>query len=174
MTHQPASSEFAVIRSRPANLFAELRSNCIDAFARLETTICRCIIHFDCGLDAKKVPLSHRLATLATVKPGPQLSKERAADLAKLTQSCVQLLTTRGSMVHSVMALGEADGQPVALFQNAADDALGLPIYLVLTPGGFGEVEATARTLANKLNGYLAPPTARHPQPRPASAGAGS
>jgi len=174
MTHQPATSEFAASRPSPTRLFAELRSNCLDAFVRLETTICRCIIHFGCGLDPKKVPLSQRLTSLAKVKPSSQLSRERAADLVQLTQSCEQLLATRAALVHSVMALGEADGQPVALFQNAADAALDRPVYLVLTPRGFEKIEAAARSLTGKFNEYLSPPTARQPQPSPASARAGS
>lgn len=154
MTAQPHAVSFRP--GKETEDFYALRSELIDAFARLELAVTRCLNALGYAPDARKTTLGRRIADLSKAKPSPKLSKINAQALGRLPQDCEPLQRLRGCIVHGVMELGLRDGEPIALFRNVADIVADEPICHVLTPTDFRRrieaVQAMADRIENSLN----------------------
>ena len=107
----------------------DMRSDWLDAFADLEIAICRCASRY-CTEPAKR-NLAQRLKDLEALDPNARLSRDKHARLGALVAECRQLMSFRGTLVHSHMRLGSIDNSNVALFRNVADetDEVAMTVY---------------------------------------------
>jgi hypothetical protein len=134
MSFEPPASQFA---QSPGVLFAQARSDWLNAFADLEAQIMSCANRLGAECSSPKAPLSQRLKDLGSVEASPKFSKDDMKKLKPLLESCEGLLALRATIVHARLCLGDREGSPAALFQNAFDVALSNPIYVVLTVPDF-------------------------------------
>ena len=99
--------------------FALARSQCIDAFARLEHRVALAAKRL--GLPVNRDCLGRRVAALTKVKRGPKLSTANEAKLPLWVEETEPLIAKRASLVHSRMELGDFDGEWRASFANIVD-----------------------------------------------------
>jgi hypothetical protein len=154
MTAQPQAASFRP--GKEIEDFYALRSELIDAFARLELAVNRCLNTLGYAPDPRKTTLGRRIAELSKAKPSPRLSKINAHALGTLPQDCEPLQRLRGAIVHGAMELGLRVAEPIALFRNVADIVADEPICHVLTRADFrrriDEVQAMADRIERSLN----------------------
>lgn len=99
--------------------FALARSQCIDAFARLEHCVALAAKRLE--LPVTKDCLGRRVAALAKAKRGPKLSTANEAKLLLWVHQIEPLTAKRAWLVHSRMELGDFDGEWRASFANVVD-----------------------------------------------------
>jgi hypothetical protein len=153
VTFQQSSSSFK--RDPGSSTFERLRSEWIDAFARIEISVAKCLGQFCRGITSCRTPFSQRVDALAKAKPGPHLSKKNAALLGGLPNELAPLMQMRSSIVHSVMVYGERDGTPAAWFRNVLDCPEDRPFFLVMTAEDFSRSKKELIEVSQRLEELL-------------------
>lgn len=99
--------------------FAVARSQCMDAFARLELAVGHAALRL--GLTRNKDCLGRRVASLGKAVPSSALSKANHAKLPDWIRETETLVEIRATLVHAVMQIGLFGGSKRAVFANVAD-----------------------------------------------------
>jgi hypothetical protein len=165
MTHQPQPSAFAT-NNDPS--FAQLRNDWLNAFARLELEVRRCIQQVTGEPYERGTALGQCLKSLAGSKASASCSKALIAKLPELCAACRKVLHLRATIVHSAMVEGRRDNQPVALFQNLEDALAGTRTYTVLNAVDFDRTRKELLSLQQRFAEYTR--ASAPPQPKPAEA----
>lgn len=126
--------------------FALARSDFLDSFADLEAAIWVVLDKSGTMLTAKE-PFGNRVKSFRELQSGTQLAKCRVNQKNQIADALLRLLPIRADLVHSRMQISVWDGEPVAIFTNAAlaDDPDALKRIMKL---------ARLKTLTEKLRHY--------------------
>ena len=164
MTHQPFSADFAIV-DQPASA-AQLtvaRIQFIESFARLEGTIARIIAQHDPLFDLR-APFGNKLKALGLIK-SPPLTKKAFDRFAKVGTEIATLAKIRNDLVHGLMSVVTHDSTVKAAFHNAADMAIDLPQFTMLSLDDFEVGHKKLRHVANELKQLANPPSPPRPLP---------
>ena len=165
MTDQPLAAAFG---TRPSQSFATARNDWLNAFARLELEIGRCIHRVSETSEERGRPLAQRLKTLAATKASPRCSKAETSRLPDLCAASEQLLSLRASLVHSIMVEGRRENEPVAFFQNVSEALAQTTLYHVFSNEDFERTRKEVTTLAATFARF--PRACAPPRPKPGAA----
>ncbi|MFM9978109.1 MAG: hypothetical protein ACKVOP_08720 [Sphingomonadaceae bacterium] len=168
MTYRPEPTDFAIPPVHPTqDDFALARVAMIEGFVCLEVTIAKILSAHAIDFDLSS-PFNLKLKTLAQLT-SPPLSKKATDRFRGLSRELSRLSRIRNDIVHGKMTLAHHRGVAKAAFQNAADAAIDLPQFSLLTIDDLKDAEQALRSLANQLKQLAHPPSP--PPPSPGAAG---
>ena len=143
--------------------FYRLRSDCIDAFASLETSVYRLASILKIQADSRG-QFSQLIKKLKAAPASPQLSKENAAKLKACCEEVASLLGQRADIVHSRMVIVQDGTENLAIFRNSVAVSSGSCDARVYEMRTLIEVARKTVQLAVRFDGL------RNPQPKAALA----
>lgn len=129
--------------------FHRERSKCIDAFAAIEEAVMRLLTQS--GIKFGGEPLGQKLELLSKIKPSPQFSKQRIAQLHTLYSRCVVVNELRNDIVHSRLQLAAIGDDQRACFTNLRECQSGSQTARLFTLEGLRGLSAETLTLAEEL-----------------------
>jgi len=136
--------------------FILLRHELIEAFARLEVSICRCLMKY---IPACKIgdgsPLGAKIKELEGVKASNHLTKGHAERIQFICQSLPGPMRIRAAVVHGNMRLGALEGKAVAIFQDALSVARDVNCHTILSQDDFKNEIKTLTEFNNNLRAIL-------------------
>jgi hypothetical protein len=167
MTQQPRPSEFTVgDQTVSANKLAIARIQFIECFSRLEGTIAKIIVQHEPQFDLR-AHFGNKLKALGQLKD-PALSKKAIDRFAKLGHEVATLAKIRNDLVHGLMSVVIHENITKAALQNAADAAIDLPQFTLLSLEHLESGRKKLLQIVNELK-QLANPSP--PQPSPGAEG---
>lgn len=115
-----------------------LRSAFVDAFARLETSICKILA--SCGAMPSNEPFKQRLKDFQKAEKTHLIAKSNYTKRDQIAVAVDALLSVRADIVHSEMRIANVNGEPTAFFVNAKDAAAEYPCTRLLSLNQFKEL----------------------------------
>jgi hypothetical protein len=145
MTFQSSATAFRP----PTDDFTMSRVDYMEAFSRLEAMITSIVLTYRPDFE----PRSHFAIKLKALQElqSPSLSKKALARFAGLKEEVTKFVKIRNDMVHGIMSPVNHDGLAKAAFHNAADLALGLPQYTILSLDEMEQDRKRLREIAHQL-----------------------
>jgi hypothetical protein len=146
------------LRAEGEFFLLKARSDCIDAFAKVELSAHRLSTLLKVT-PVERVPFSQLIRTLRVASPGPQLSKMNAPKLREICDRITELLPQRADLVHSEMSIAIGPTGPLAVFRNAAAVSAHSPRASVYDLAEFEQFTRDVRSLAGQLDEMRKPQT---------------
>lgn len=131
--------------------YAKVRSQCVDAFARLEFAIIAICARLNLKLASRALVGQRvkRLKEPATIASLPKLDRDGAIQLLETIEA---ILRERTDIVHAEMIVAHTDSETMAIFRNSADRAEGKPEARVYSLKSLRALCESVCSLAERLD----------------------
>ena len=132
---------------------SEARSHVLDAFANLEYAVAQAMKMADVEPGCAAAPLGQKLEILASLKPGPKMSKAKAKIIADAASKAQSLCEIRNDVVHSRMQL-VAGHLNIAVYINIRAINQAYPQARVLTVEKHNHLADEAKAITDCINAW--------------------